>query len=325
MNTKIVLKFASFSLLLVLTIGLAGTAAAQSKKDVRKAKSLVEQADKQAGQKNFKAAIDLYAQAIVLNPNYPYAHFQKGKAHYFLKEYEQAITELDIALAQGHPAPEVYDVRWQAHYYRGDYDAASEDIKLAPKSDSLERSRFLAQISYGKGDYPAALDEFQKAAEATPNNADIFYRIAETQSKLGNVDGQLAAANEAVKRHTQFLGEAYFLIGDAYQKRSMPTEAADAYNRALSAKPDMLAAYRNLAEIYRGQNKFADAIETSRKAIRLFPRNATLYTDISMYYSLADRNVDAIQAAQAAITYEPNGYLAYTNLCRAYNETRRYR
>ena len=65
-----------------------------SKRDIRRSNQLVTDGNKAFNQKNYKNAIEKYAEAVVLVPRNAAAHFWKGYAHYYLKEYPAALTEL---------------------------------------------------------------------------------------------------------------------------------------------------------------------------------------------------------------------------------------
>lgn len=326
MANNIILKFSSYLLLIAVLFFAAVEVSAQSKKDIRKATQLAQEGDNSFQRKDYRGAISKYAESIVIMPNNAKAHFWKGYAHYYLKENGQAMTELDLALSKGFSPLEIYKLRWFLHYDNKNLDAALADIKqgLQLEPNNLMFLVGLAEISDTKGQYKESLDAYQRAVLIEPNNAELYYNIARVQFNLNNAQGQAAAAEEAIKRNTRFLGESYYLLGDAYQKLKRPNEAGDAYARAISAKPDIYQAYRNLAEIYRSESKFNDAIDVLKKAKNQFPNDGNIYTDLSWYYSLADRNDEAIQAAKAGIQLLPKQQLAYTNLCRAYNDAKQY-
>lgn len=326
MLKKILSKAVAYSLLLAAFSFLSANVDGQSRKDLRKARQLVEQGNKAFNQRNYRIAIDRYAEAIVLAPKEPAAHYWKGYSHYHLKEYDQALAGMEAALANGYKPVDVYKVRGFLYYEKKDYDAALADIRqgLQSEPDNLMFLKALGEITYAKRSYRESLDAFQKVVLIEPNNPEVYYNIALVQSNLGNVQGQASAAEEAVKRHTRFLGEALYLMGDAYQKLRKPTEAADAFQKSLAAKPDNYDAYTRLAAIYRDQSRFNDAVDVSKRALRAFPGDGNLYTNISWYYSLADRHEEAVQSAQAAVKLLPGQYLGYTNLCRAYNDTNQY-
>ena len=326
MRSKVIPKFVSCSLMVCAVLALSVAGFGQSKKDIKKADQLVREGDRIFNQKNYRGAIEKYAEAIVLVPKNAKAHYWKGYAHYYLKENDQALSELNTALEQGFPALDVYKVRWYLNFDKQNYDAALEDIRagLALEPNNLMFLVGLGQISYSKKMYPEALDAYQKALVVNPNNADLYYNIAQVQFNLGDSKGQAEAADAAIKHGTQHLGEAYYLLANGYQRQKRLAEAGDAYLRAINAKPDIYDAYRSLADIYRSEGRFGDAIDVSKRALRVFPNDGNIYTDLSWYYSLADRHEDAVEAAKAGTQLLPNQSLAYTNLCRAYNDTKQY-
>jgi tetratricopeptide (TPR) repeat protein len=296
------------------------TALPQSKKDVKKAAQLKADGGKSFNLKNYRDAIDKYAQAIVLTPDDAEAHFWKGRSHAILKENDQAISELNTALEKGYKKPlEIYKTRWLVNYDKQDYDAALADIKAGLALDPTNTMFLvgLGEISFARKNYAEALAAYQKVLAVDPNNADLYYNIAQVQYNLGDSQGQAEAAQEAVKRQTRFMPEAYFYLADGLRKQKRNKEAADAYLLALNGKPNIYEAYRNLADIYRSEGRFNDAIDISKRGLRAFPNDGNIYTDLSWYYSLADRNEDAIDAAKAGISILPKQSLAYTNLCRA--------
>ena len=311
--------------LFAIIVAAQGVADAQSKKDIRISKQLVADANKDFSRKNYRAAIDKYSQATTLDPKNAAAHFWKGYAHYYLKETDQALAALDLAASGGFSPAEIYKIRWYLNYEKKNYDAALSDVSAALKVEPLNMMllRGAGDINYDKGNFPDALTAYQKAALGAPNDGDLFYRIAKVKQSLGDSVGQEKAAEEAIAKRTQSLADANFVLGDAYQKQRKMPEAAAAFRRALDAKPDVYAAYRNLAEIYRGENRYDDAIEISKRGLRQFPLDGNIYTDLSWYYSLAGKIEEAVQAAQAGVKILPKQYLAYTNLCRAYNDVKK--
>lgn len=297
------------------------------KKVPDKAKKLVKQGDQLLQQKDYRTAASKYAEAVKISPDYAYAYFWKGYAHYNLKENDQAMADLDSALQQGYkPALEIYKLRWNLHYEKKNYDQALKDIQEALKSEPENRALNLglANIYRLQGSYREAADAYKKVLEIEPTNADAPYFLAYSFNKIGDVQGQEQAASEAVKRNTQFSGESFYLLGDALQKGKKYDGAVTAYLHAINAKPDILEAYTNLSEIYRLQSNYDEAINITKKALRQFPNNGELYKNLSWYYSLANRNSEAITAAQNATNLLPNQPAPFTNLCRAYNDTKQY-
>lgn len=299
---------------------------AQSKKDLQKSKALIEQGDKAYRARNYRAAIDAYGQAAAIVPNNPHAHYWKAAAHYELKENAAAETEFETALIQGFKPIEVYRIRFFLFLDQKKYDLAILDLKKAAQIEP-NNTLFLNGMGdtyFVMGRYAESLEAFQKALVIDPKNADAYYNISRVNAALGKVKEQRAAAEEAIKRGTKFVGESYYLIGDAAQRQRDLDAAISAYQRAIAAKPDRVQSYLNLADIYSGQYRINDAIDIAKRALLRSPGNADILTNLSWYYSFADRPVDAVTVGRQAVAARADNYLAYTNLCRAYNDLKEY-
>lgn len=316
-----------FCLLLAAFSTSAVELGAQTKKDRKAAKKFADEGEKSFQQKDYKTTVEKYGRATALDANNPQWHFQKGYAHYQLKEFDQSLVELNTALSQGYAAPlEIYKIRWLLNFQKKNLDAALADaqkgLQLAPTDAAFNLA--IGEIYLAKNSYDEALAAFQQALRLEAKNADINYFIALTYQNLGDSEKQQTFANEAVKQNTKYPGESYFLVGDALQKSKNYNEAIEAYRKTLTVKPDYYAAYQNLADIFRRQNRFAEAAEIAKKGVETFPNDANLYIDLSRYYSLSDRSALAIGAAQQAVKLMPTNYVAYTSLCRAYYEDKQF-
>lgn len=319
------LIFVSFCLLVFLI--LPSSADGQKKNQLKQAAKLSAEGDQSLGQKDYKTAISKYAEAIALLPSLAQAHFGKGSAHIELNENDQAIAELDAALAGGYKPLDVYRLRWRLYFGNKDYDAALDDarksLQIDPKNAAYNQA--IGEIQLAKNSYGEALDSFQKFAQANPNDADVYYFIAASHSGLKNTEKQISAAEEAVRRNTKYLGEAYFLIAEAQRESKNYPQAAEFYGKAIGVKPDVnISAYRNIADIYRRQNRFREAIEIINKGLQKFADDGNLYVDLGRYYNLAERNAEAIVAAEKAVKLSPENYAGYANLCRIYYETEQF-
>jgi tetratricopeptide (TPR) repeat protein len=316
------LSFSFLAVLLVLTS--AADLNAQSKKDLKRAKDLYETGNRSFNQRNYRDAVEKYAESLALAPNEAPTHFWKGYAHYYLKEQDLALKELNTAFDKGYKPSDIYKVRWYVNYELRNVDAALADIQEAMKEDPNNATMLLAagDIYYDRSEFQKALDYYNRAAAGSRISGDLYYKMARAYGSLGNYEGQLEAALNATKNGTRFVAESWALIADAYQREGKNLDAVNAYKKVLAANPDNVQTYRTMAELYRRDNRISDAIQILDDGLKRFPRNGTLYTDIGWYYSIADMNQQAVDASKAATMLLPKEYLGYTNLCRAYNDNR---
>jgi tetratricopeptide (TPR) repeat protein len=322
-------KYLNWFVYLMLLISVFSlTAAAQpKKKDLEKAKKIAKQGDQLFNQKDYRNAINKYAEAITIVPIFPAAHFWKGYAHYYLNEYDQSLNDLDQALAQNFDKPlEIYRLRWFLNYQAKNYDAALNDALEASKLDPNNATYNLAigDVYRIKESWGDAVVYYKKAAEQDSKNGDVYYFLALSYSNLGDAPQQGLAALEALKKNTKYVGECYFYVADALNRSKKFNEAAEYYEKAINVKPEIYGSYNGLSDIYRSRNEFDKAIAVARLGLQTFPKDSNLYTSLAWYYSLADRPQDAIIAAKSAINLAPDQSMAYTNLCRAYNDAKDY-
>lgn len=315
--------FTGFLLLLAFFGLLAPSNPAQSKKDRQRAEKLINEGARLLNQKNFQGAVNSYVQALGILPNDANAHFQKGRAHFFLNEYDLAVTEFNLAQQNGHKAIDVYSNRWRAYEKLQKYDEALADIKnvLTAEPNNSDYLAASAEMNFNKGNYQEASGAYERLIIASPrsaNVADLYYRLALSKSKLGDIEGQAAAAEEAIKRNTLNLADALMLVANARFAQKRVPEAIDAYSRALASRPDKVDAYLQLAELYRGEDRIDEGIEILKKGKNLYPTNGDLYTSLSLFYSLAGKPDEAVEAGKAATQLLPDKSAGFTNLCRAY-------
>lgn len=325
MSRNLTLKLSLLAFLIVLGTVFSLPVDAQTRRQRNQSEQAVREGDRLAAQRNYRGSIDSYTRAISLWQGNSDAHFKKGKAHFFLAEYDLAVMAYDLALKNGHRPIDVFKARWEAYDKSKRYDEAIADVENVLKAEptNVQFALAAAEINFGRGNFQDAATGYQKALLQSPNNADLYYRLAASKEKLGDVDGQAAAAEEAIKRNTQFLAESLVILGNARHIQKRTPEAIDAYSRALASRPDKVESYRQLAELYRSQNRISEAIEISKAGLRQHINNGDLYTDLTWFYSLAGRTEDAIAAGRSATQLLPKNPMGHTNLCRAYNEAKR--
>jgi tetratricopeptide (TPR) repeat protein len=360
---KNISRIFSFIGLIAAMFAFTDQAVSQSKKDRERAKTLQTEAERAYQQKNFQLAIDKFEQSIKLVASNPNAHYFKGSAHYLLKgesdgrlqalavertkqggasgaidgrirdeeiENERQLTlalnHFTFALNQGYRPIDVYRQRAYVYYDLKEYDAALEDIgkALALVPNDLPLLKTMGSIYLTEKKYREALNAYNRALSAAPKDADVQYSLAIIHNALGDPAAQANAAKAAAEGGTRYPGEAFFLLGDAYERLRNDAAAIEAYRRAVFAKADLYDPYPRVALLYRKDNRLNDAIDVLKQALRIFTNDGNIYTDLSYYYSLADRPEDAAGAARSAIAVLPNSHMPHTNLCRAYNETKSY-
>lgn len=296
---------------------------AQNRRDRRRAERLVVEGDQLYQQRQYEQAIMRYARALALVPQYPLAHYNKGRSHFNLQQYNEAVSEFTLALDQGADALGIYSIRWRALFELKRFDEAMADVqgakRLAPNNDYFYIAE--GQILHQGQDFRDAIEAYNRAIELGSKNPNVHYLLALSYNGVGDWRQQEASARRALDSATNAPDMAWFLLGDAQQRLRNYSEAVKSYQNAMSVNPELYGIYVNLAETYRVLNRLNDAVATAQRGIEKFPNDASLQINISWYYSLSNKNPQAILYAKRATELAPGQYLGYTNLCRAYNDS----
>jgi TolB-like protein/Flp pilus assembly protein TadD len=140
---------------------------------------------------DFKSAINLYDQAIKLDPNFALAHARLSATtsnlyHFYeptetlkQKAHAEALESLRLQpnLGEGHLALGLY------HYYmQGDYDAALRELSLAAQAlpNDGDVGLYTAAVLRRRGDWTQALAAYQRAEQIDPRNSVTLYDSSQT-------------------------------------------------------------------------------------------------------------------------------------------------
>jgi len=86
---------------------------------------------------DYGKAIESYDKAIVLNPKNTDFYINRGASH---SNYEKAIEDFDKAIALNPKLALAYSIRGSTYFFKGDYDKAIKDLKMALKIDPQDKN-----------------------------------------------------------------------------------------------------------------------------------------------------------------------------------------
>jgi tetratricopeptide (TPR) repeat protein len=188
-----------------------------------------------------------------------YAAFAEGKALYAVRQYRDAVTSLERAVARD---PK-YGSAWAL---------------LAKTQARLAQPVWAGGVAASK----RAAEAARHAAELAPDKADTRVALALAARARGDVATWRAEAQRALDLDPR-AAEAYALLGDSYSSvvyacnRDQDAERAEAYYRkALELMPDLTTAISNRAGNLRRMGRFTECIDLLNKAVRSFPDQTPL-------------------------------------------------
>ena len=216
------------------------------------------------------------------------ALFELGRLALQGQAYDRAIEWLQEALDEAPGAGRIHYLMAMAYRGRGDAEAARRhlaqrgegrpriDDPLVERLDALV-SGALPQLYRGMGamrdgHYEEAIEAFQKALEAEPENANARVTLSRAYYLSGQPDDARAALEKALE-HDPDHALAHFLLGVLNAAEGEREAAASRYRQALAADPDHSGAHYYLANLLMRKDDYAAAADHYRQAVEASPEN----------------------------------------------------
>lgn len=181
------------------------------------------------------------------------------------------------------------------------------------------------------GDYQSAMDYLDKILAKNPNNQKVIdlkkglshviskdkksyvasvnpeIKQAQEYKRIGDNDMELATLKNAVNDGNSYL--AYYYLGNFYRAKRQYQQAIDAYNSAVSARPDFAQAYLASAVVLYDIGRYESVLNPIDKYLTFNPQDDLAYA----LKSRAEFELGMVQAAK-----EDNDKAIQINNCPEY-------
>ena len=185
----------------------------------------------------------------------------------------------------------------------------------------IQKERNLTQAEYyfAEGmkfyvleNYAKAIDQFQKALEANPDNGGANYAMADAQARAGNSTQAVVFAEKAL-RLDDSNKYYYYLLASLYEKEKKYPQAVKVYQDLIKKLPEDPESYFNLANIYLFQEKYEDAIKLYDRIEKTIGINEDVVRQKQQIYLKLNKTDEAIAESKKLIEAFP-GEIKYTIL-----------
>jgi serine/threonine protein kinase/Flp pilus assembly protein TadD len=240
---------------------------------------------------NIDTAVNLFQQALQLDPTYALAYASLGDAYW--KKY---LHTKDVRLIES---------------TRGPCDQALHlDEKLSAAHECL------GTIAAGTGHYEEAAKEFERALDSEPANDDAYRGLARAYELLGKPAEAERTYRRAIELRPQYWA-GYNSLGTFYIRQTKYPQAAEMFNKVVALVPDSFHGYDNLGAAYLWQGQYPEAIETFKHSISLRP-TALAYSNIGTAYFYMRRFDDAASNYGQSLKLNEEDFEVWWNLGEAY-------
>jgi tetratricopeptide (TPR) repeat protein len=162
-----------------------------------------------------------------------------------------------------------------------------------PVEDAIAKGNAHAE----KREYEKAIEEYQKALAASPQNPKVNLLLGLAYASAGDLDRAVQYTQASASGEPSF--SAYHHLGLIYANRREPQKAIDAYRKALEMSPLSFRAWYQLGLVYASDLKFKEAIEAYEKVVEINPRFTDAYLGLgSAHYWAGDKSAALAQVAK---------------------------
>jgi tetratricopeptide (TPR) repeat protein len=253
-----------------------------------------------------------------------------GAIYLFKKQYDQAIAELERAIAVD---PNFADGHWRMGDVLNFMGRPEEAVRLIEKAMRLNPrypAYYACSLGWAyrlAGRYEEALAALQDALSRNPNyvwaHLNLVWSYLEQWDQQWSQDPQtLERALTAAQRAVALSDATHHALGVVYLWKKQYAQALAAGERAIALDPnDTNDIYPGLARILSCVGRPEEAIGLIEKAIRLGPRYSVFYPhELGFAYLLARRYEEALAALKEALSRNPNFLPVHSDLAVVYSE-----
>jgi len=259
-----------------------------------------------------KLAIQQYEEIVKLDPKSVDDHIMLGRLYHANNELKKGQEEEKLAMKLSPDSEEAVATLAMFYSEEGDPAKAAETLASIPESnrsaklylmlggtydqqkdykrsidayqraialdrDNLDAIRGLAEALFNDGQTAKALQQFQVIADANPEDARTYIRIAEIYRRQGKLDQALQSLKKA-QSMVKDSDQISYGIAEIYQTQGRYDEAAQQLQALLKANESKTAQddqdnrsvfLERLGTVYRDNNQEQQAIDTFRQMLAL--------------------------------------------------------
>ncbi|UCF71373.1 MAG: tetratricopeptide repeat protein [candidate division WOR-3 bacterium] len=284
-------------------------------KDPNDETKVLELADLYVKLKKYSHGIMYYKKIIDANPDSYQAHFGFSMALKRLSKYDDALEEMNRALAieKSHKG---YHALGEIHLRKGVVDMAIKNLQEALKfDDSSAETYFLLGFALGeKGRTEESVAAIQKAIALNPSLAqgDTDFPIDDEgehwKSVRERLDMETAPADS---------DRIHFNMGMSYRNKGLFDEAAREFRECLKSNEDAPEVHYALAELNIFLRKFDEAVMHLERAQAVGFDELKCMNALGIAYLMQGRAADAVESFQKVLAKNVNESLVLNNLAVA--------
>jgi serine/threonine protein kinase/lipoprotein NlpI len=257
-----------------------------------------------------RQAIEVYSDAIRLDPTLVNAYTGRGLSYYRTGNRDRAFDDYSTAIRlepNTKRASIPYLNRAIVWRERGNAERALEDIenslRLDPKFALAFNTR--GNLHYDRRDYDKALADYSEAISLDPSYATAYSNRGNAYSAKRDPQRALEDYSVAIRLDPKNVN-ALVGRGNAYDELKDGDRAIKDYTDALRIDRNHALAYFNRGRVYLARKDYISALSDYSDAVRLDPKRAASHQGRGLANEALGRREEAIRDLREALRLDPN-------------------
>ncbi len=244
----------------------------------------------------YSDALPLLNTLISHDPHEAAIWFSRGLAHYFLRQFDDAIHDLTQAIEKGERSADVYYVRGNCLAHLGKLDNALNDyneaITLQPSALYFQERAKLYDALHNSQE---ALSDFSTAIALTPDDGTLYYGRAQIRNQFSDTEAMLDDVTVAIEKGYQ-RPNVYITQAQIYVTLRDYQKSIEAYSAAIGLDKRLVEAFIGRGRSYVALKQTEQALSDFNQALKIEPSNEGARLSRGTLYLNSDDPQDHIAA-----------------------------
>jgi tetratricopeptide (TPR) repeat protein len=157
-------------------------------------------------------------------------------------------------------------------------------------------------------DFPQALRQYEKALRVQKDATEPIVGVADLYRRYGRFKDSILKLEEAIEREPEN-AHLYFKLAQTLREARERTRALAAAQNAIVASPDKSFFHYWVGDLLIEMERYDEALDYLRAAIEISPGDDFLYLRATVAFWRANRRTEAIKAVRLASELDPEKHL----------------
>ena len=265
-------------------------------------------------QRDYNTAVELFSKTLVVKPNFDKALANRAVAYTHLKNYNEALADINLAIQSNPANAENYFNKSLVFYgmQLKDSQHVALDNCLRLNGEHADAAYYKGLLSFEDGDYDKAIGYYTISVKSNTAHALAYNDRGSSKREKGDYAGAIDDYLEALKLDTS-MALVYNNLGSAYRMNKNYKDAIAAYGKAMQKDDDYLIALNNRGVAHFENNDVAAAKKDFEEVLSKDPKNSFAYNNLCSIALKAKDYKKAKDLATRAISLDAANGPAYYN------------